>query len=65
MKNRHEFEISYFKCPFCGLQMTVPRKTGRFRKKGHIKDLYCVKCGKKVKMRENDFKTLYEKELLK
>lgn len=52
--------ISQFKCPECGLKMFVPRK--RPREKGHIKDLYCVNCDKMMKMQENDFITLAEKE---
>lgn len=61
------FSISYFKCPYCGLEMTVPRNKARMRGKDHIKTLYCVKCQKRVNMTENrdfDFKerTMAEKE---
>lgn len=61
------FTISVFKCPYCGLTMTVPRNKARNRGKNHIKTLYCVKCKRDVVMLENrefDFaeKTLAEKE---
>ena len=61
MKSIKGYTISYFKCPKCGLQMTVPRKKSRQREKGHIKDLYCARCDEIVKMIENDFVTLADK----
>ena len=63
MKTAKRYTISYFHCPICNLQMTVPRKKSRKREKGHIKDLYCVNCGKVVKMQENKIITLAEKEV--
>ena len=62
METAKRYSISYFHCPICRFQMTVPRKLCRKRKKGHIKDLYCPNCDKIVKMRENNFITLAEKE---
>ena len=58
----HKFNISLFKCPDCGLDMFVPREIRHKRKIGHIKDLYCVRCGKIQKMKENEIQTLAEKE---
>lgn len=46
------YTISTFKCPECGAEMYVPRKKGQQRAKGHIKDLYCWRCKKVVKMPE-------------
>lgn len=50
--NKRLFTISTFKCPECGAEMYVPRKIGHERPKGHIKDLYCWKCKKVMKMQE-------------
>ncbi len=47
------YSISYFKCPNCGLTMTVPRNKAHMRAKNHIKTLFCVRCQKKVNMTEN------------
>ena len=37
-------------CTECGQKMFVPRR--RMRERGHIKDLYCISCGKITGFRE-------------
>lgn len=61
MRSIRDYTISYFHCPNCGLQMSVPRRKGKPREKGHIKDLYCAHCDAVVKMTENEIITLAEK----
>lgn len=51
MSNRN-LEISQFVCPDCGLIMPLPRRHGKERETGHIKDLFCPRCGKIEKMLE-------------
>ena len=49
---RQKYTTSYFICPECGGTFPLPRKKSKRRDKGHIKDLYCVYCGKVVKTTE-------------
>lgn len=46
------FEIHKFVCPECNNVVSLPRKKGRLRQQGHIKDLYCPFCKKVTKMKE-------------
>ena len=46
---RQAMTYSKLNCKECGSVFTVPRKRSRKREEGHIKDLYCVKCGKVTK----------------
>ena len=62
MKTATSYVISYFRCPKCNFQMSIPRKKDRQRAAGHIKDLYCPNCDKIVKMQENAYRTLKEVE---
>jgi len=42
---RQNFSISDFYCSKCGKRgISIPRKHGQSREKGHIKDLYCIYC---------------------
>ena len=45
MKALH-YTISYFMCPTCKHILPLPRNKSVKRKKGHIKDLYCIYCNK-------------------
>jgi hypothetical protein len=48
MKRKHkaDFTISRFFCCGCGQEgIMIPRKVGNQRKKGHLKKIYCVRCG--------------------
>jgi len=63
MRTATSYVISYFHCPKCGFKMSVPRKKRRLRENGHIKDLYCPNCDRVMKMQENAYITLYEKEV--
>lgn len=47
-----KFDISYFVCPECGKTLPLPRPKSCKRNKGHVKDLFCVYCGKVVKTTE-------------
>lgn len=38
--------ISWLKCSECGEWFPIPRRESEKRKRGHIKDLWCVKCKK-------------------
>jgi len=42
-----------FTCPECGQVITLPRKSSKKRKRGHIKDLYCPTCKEVRKFVEN------------
>jgi predicted RNA-binding Zn-ribbon protein involved in translation (DUF1610 family) len=48
-----KYTISYFTCPECGMEIPLPRPNGRKRKRGHIKDLFCPRCGKIQKTLEH------------
>lgn len=39
-------ETSRLLCEECGNEMLIPRKRGWRREKGHVKHMYCYKCGK-------------------
>lgn len=54
--------LSTLICPKCGLRLEIPRRVDRRRKEGHIKDIYCIKCGKMQKFIENNYVTMYERE---
>ena len=41
---RQAFVISTLECPVCGEKFTVPRRKGRQRSVGHIKDIWCPRC---------------------
>lgn len=45
----NNFEISQFVCQECGNKFPIPRAKARRRKEGHIKDIWCPFCHKKVK----------------
>lgn len=45
-------ETSYFVCMECGMVIPLPRKHGKRRERGHIKDIYCPGCKKETKFRE-------------
>lgn len=50
--------LSDMYCPECGLRMTVPRKKGGQREKGHLKRIFCIKCQDYknfIEVREKDF----------
>lgn len=47
-----KYEVHKCVCTECGQEMYVPRKKKRQREVGHIKDLYCIKCGRITKFRE-------------
>lgn len=58
----NKYEISNFICPECGNSFPLPRAKSMRRERGHIKDLWCPFCKKKVKtieIRSRDvFKTM-------
>ena len=63
LMKRQKYVISYFICPECGKSFPLPRKRSKKRDKGHIKDLFCVFCGKVVKtteVREGDAFVRYD-----
>ena len=49
---RQKFVISHFYCNECKTDMPLPRKRGKMRENGHIKDLYCPVCKKIRKFTE-------------
>lgn len=49
---RHSFTISQFVCPDCGLVVPLPRGKNRPRENGHIKDIWCARCGEIRKFKE-------------
>ena len=48
----NKYEISKFICPECNGVFPLPRQKSCRREKGHIKDLWCPFCKKKVKTLE-------------
>lgn len=58
----NKYEISNFICSECGNSFPLPRQKSWRREKGHIKDLWCPFCKKKVKTIEirprDSFKTM-------
>lgn len=60
---RQKYTISYFICPECGNITPLPRKKSSKRNKGHIKDLFCIRCNEIVKtmeVREGDAYVKYD-----
>lgn len=57
---RRNFVISEFHCTECELIIPLPRIHGRQREKGHVKDIWCPKCQRKMKFREVRYKELYK-----
>ena len=45
MRSRTKRYYSTLTCSVCGLKMTIPRPRSKKRKEGHIKTMYCAKCG--------------------
>ncbi len=35
---------TFLRCSKCGTEQAIWRRTGRRRKRGHIKHLWCIKC---------------------
>lgn len=52
--------ISNFVCEDCGMEMPLPRKRGKQREKGHIKDVFCPRCGRVSKFKEFGYKENYK-----
>lgn len=44
MKQMRNYTISRCVCMECGLVFPIPRKKQSARKKGHIKNLWCLSC---------------------
>ena len=49
MSNKNRFKPSDLVCLDCGNVASIMRGSGRYRPKGHIKDLWCYKCQKVTK----------------
>ena len=49
---RQQYIISELKCPVCGNNFSVPRRKGKLRPIGHIKDIWCPVCKKTQKFIE-------------
>lgn len=49
---RKAYNISRFICSECGMVVPLPRKKSRPREDGHIKSIWCPKCGGKRKFNE-------------
>lgn len=59
MKDRRNMTLSTFVCEVCGAKIELPRRKGKQREVGHIKDIYCFKCKdtrKHDEIRYNDFR---------
>ena len=53
MKKHRDIYISDLRCGECGSVFPIPRKKHAKREQGHIKDLWCYRCGKVTKFKEN------------
>jgi uncharacterized protein CbrC (UPF0167 family) len=51
-KTIKQFKIDTLICTCCEEKMYVPRMAGHYRKRGHIKDMYCPRCKAKRKFIE-------------
>jgi len=47
-----KFVMTGLICSECGNEDTIMRKSGKLKRSGHIKDLYCYKCKKRTKHTE-------------
>ncbi len=50
--------LSDLYCVECGFHMTIQRKKCKSREKGHLKTMWCCKCGKErkfIEVRGRDF----------
>jgi ribosomal protein S26 len=54
MRKRTDIYISYLRCEECGSVFPIPRKKHAKRENGHIKDLYCYRCQRTTKFKENE-----------
>ena len=53
MKKRTDIYISELRCEECGELFPIPRMMHKRREEGHIKDLWCYRCKKITKFKEN------------
>jgi Fe2+ or Zn2+ uptake regulation protein len=53
MRKRNDIYISKLVCTECGEMFPIPRRHSKRREKGHIKDIWCFKCNKITKFKEN------------
>ena len=54
MKKHRDMYISLLRCGECGSVFPRPRMKHARREKGHIKDIWCYKCGMITKFKENE-----------
>jgi hypothetical protein len=54
LRKRNDYYISDLRCGECGTVMPMPRKKGEKREQNHIKDIWCYKCKKVTKFKENE-----------
>lgn len=54
MKKRSDIYISELRCGECGAVFPIPRMKHKRREQGHIKDIWCFRCGKVTKFKENE-----------
>ena len=52
MVNVKRMVMTNLKCSDCGNVTNIPRFKGEWRKKGHIKTLWCFKCKKDTQHRD-------------
>lgn len=50
---KKSFVLSYLKCSNCGEFVLIPRRVGRQKKGGHIKDMWCPYCQTETKFIEH------------
>ena len=54
MKKRNDMYISELRCAECGSVFPIPRRISHRRENDHIKDLYCYRCARVTKFKENE-----------
>ena len=54
MKKHGDIYISELHCTECNTVFPIPRRRAKRREKGHIKDLWCYRCKKITKFKENE-----------
>lgn len=51
---RSDMYVSELRCTVCGAVFPIPRRKSKKRETEHIKDIWCYRCKKVTKFKENE-----------